>query len=115
MNKRKKILLALDSSDASMRAVNYIADVIGGNANYHVRLLHVLDPLPPKLREFRGSENPQKEEGLEEELRQRTEQWIAQSEHQWQPTLEKARSMLKRAGVPANAIETEFWCPVFFQ
>jgi nucleotide-binding universal stress UspA family protein len=109
MNQSKKILVALDDSDASMRAVNYMADVIGGNANYHVSLLHVLDPLPPKLREFRGSENPQKEEALEEELSQRTEQWIAQSEHQWLPTLEKARSILKRAGLPANAIETEFW------
>ncbi len=108
----KKILVVLDGSDASMRAVNYMSDVIGEDKNCHVCLLHVLDPLPPKLREFRGSENPKEEEQLDEELEQRTEQWIAQSERRSLPTLKKARSILNHAGVPAEAVEVEFWEPV---
>ncbi len=109
INQNRKILVALDGSDASMRAVKYTAQVIGGEKNCHVCLLHVLDPLPPKLREFRGSEDPQEEEELEEELQERTEQWIGQSKRQWLPTLKKAQSILDQAGVPAKAIETEFW------
>ncbi len=61
------------------------------------------------MREFRGSEDPQEEEELEEELEQRTEQRVSHSECQWLPTFKKARSILNQAGVPATAIETEFW------
>ncbi len=104
----KKILVALDDSEASMRAVRYVANVIGGKKGFTVRLFHILGPLPPELREFGGSEIPKTEQKLEKELQERRERWIERSERETLPVLEKATSILKKAGLPTNAVETQF-------
>jgi K+-sensing histidine kinase KdpD len=69
----------------------------------------VLAPLPPELREFRGAENGKEEVRLEKELIERQEPIIARRESEAWPALERAKSMLKGAGISAQAIETEFW------
>jgi hypothetical protein len=58
LNRNKRILVAVDNSKASMRAVNYVANIIAGMRDFTVCLLHVPGPLPPELREFGRSEDP---------------------------------------------------------
>jgi nucleotide-binding universal stress UspA family protein len=108
MNKSKNVLVAIDGADSSLRTVRYVADVIGGRKDFIVHLLHVLGPLPPELREFRGSEGALQEARLEQDHQKRQEQWIERSEKESLPILEKAKSILEKSGVPTNALATEF-------
>ncbi len=65
MSTSKNILIAADASDASGRAVGYVADMIRGAAGIHVGLAHLV--LPPRMGEWGGSEDPAIEEKVEAE------------------------------------------------
>jgi nucleotide-binding universal stress UspA family protein len=108
MNTSRQILIAVDDSEASERAVAYVGDLIGRRQGYRVRLLHILPPLPPALLEVGGSENPEIEQREETSIHDQQATWLAQAENQARPALERARSQLRQANVPAQAIETEF-------
>jgi nucleotide-binding universal stress UspA family protein len=58
----KRILVAVDKSAASRRAVGYVANMVGGQPDFHVGLLHL--QLPPKMLEWGGSEVP----GIEDKI-----------------------------------------------
>ena len=112
MYSNKRILVAVDDSEASTRAVRYVGSIIGRKRGFVARLLHMLDPLPPELREFRGAENGNEEVKLERELIEKQEPLIARSESEAWPAMERTKSILKKAGMSAEAIETEFWTSV---
>jgi nucleotide-binding universal stress UspA family protein len=59
MSSNSRILIAVDKSDASHKAVNYVADIASGNAGLRVGLLHL--ELPPRMLEWGGSEDPKVE------------------------------------------------------
>jgi nucleotide-binding universal stress UspA family protein len=40
----KQILLAVDTSDNSRRAVEYVAEMLGGHPGFTITLLHVINP-----------------------------------------------------------------------
>lgn len=108
MDTNKRMLIAVDDSEASHRAVDYVATMLGGRRGFHVLLLHVLPPFPPELLEFGGSEDPEVEAQKEAEIRNEQIGWIAQAKQAAQPVLEKAVSILREARVPARAISTQF-------
>src|SRR5919109_2477929 len=110
MKSNNKVLLAVDDSDASTRAVRYTADVLR-KADVLIRILHVLEPLPPKLLEFSGEENPRRERQASDELQQRRYEWIQKAEEQAKPIIERAKSALVESGIAAETIEAEFWVP----
>ena len=112
MNRNKRILVAVDDSKASMRAVNYVANLIAGKRYFTICLLHVLGPLPPELMEFGGSEDPEREKKLEKALKDKREQWIEKAKPKALPMLKKAKSTFKKARLPAKAVNTEFWIDV---
>jgi len=112
MNRKNRILVAVDDSKASMRAVNYVANMIAGKRDFTICLLNVLGPLPPELTEFGGSEDPEREEKLENELKDKREQWIEKAKTKALPILKKAKSTFKKARLPAKAVNTEFWIDV---
>jgi nucleotide-binding universal stress UspA family protein len=109
MKRNKRILVAVDDSKASMRAVSYVASIIQGKREYAVCLLHVLRSLPPELLEFGGSEDPETEEKLEKKLKDKREQWIEKAKTQAVPILKRAKATFKNAGIPANAVKMYFW------
>ncbi|HTK76619.1 MAG TPA: universal stress protein [Gemmataceae bacterium] len=65
MQNSKRILVALDASPASRRAVNYVADLVGGEQGFDVALVHL--ELPPRMLEWGGSDDPEIEERVSEE------------------------------------------------
>ena len=79
MVRDKTFLLGIDDSEATLRTVAYVAEIIGPQKGFHVVLLHVLPPIPPELLEFGGSENPQTEQRLDAELKKDQAQWIEQA------------------------------------
>lgn len=108
MHTSRHILIAVDASEASDRAVTYVGEMIGKRQGYRVRLLHLLPPLSPPLLEVGGSENPAIEQRAEKSFHDPQATWLSEAENLARPTLERARARLRQAKVPAQAIETEF-------
>jgi hypothetical protein len=65
---KQKLLVALDEHSISTELVKYLGKIISGKKDLEVCLLHMLAPLPPELREFRGSEDAKLEEQLDREM-----------------------------------------------
>ena len=73
----KNILIAIDHLEPSLRAVEYVGEMVGDRKGLSVYLFHVLPPFPPALLEFGGAEDPQKESVLSQKLRDDQALWIA--------------------------------------
>ncbi len=54
MQTNKNVLVSVDASEASMRVMIYVAEMIGAHRQCRVYLFHVLPPIPPELLEFGG-------------------------------------------------------------
>ena len=52
-----RLLVIVDDSVASKRAVRYVGKFVGKRRGFRIRLVHVLPSLPPELLEYGGS-NP---------------------------------------------------------
>lgn len=108
MGRNKNVLLAVDDSEGSFQAAQYVADVIGPQPRYQVYLFHVLPSIPPELLEFGGAEDPKKEEVLSDELRKIQNQWIDEAKGKAEPIMNKAKAILHQGGLSPDAIRTEF-------
>lgn len=106
-----KIFVAIDNSSPSRRAVDYVAKLVGRRRRFRVCLVHLLPPFPPALLEHGGSENPRRERQLEAGLRAEQKRWILTAKNAAQNSLNKASSALRKAGVPARAVQTLFCEP----
>lgn len=104
----KNILVSVDDSDASTRAVRYVADMIGDREGFRIRLFHVLPPLPPDLLEFGGTENPKVERSLDRSIEAKRDEWLDAAQKATQPVFDRAKSILENAGVPSESLETQF-------
>lgn len=106
MNDSKRLLIAVDDSEASHKAVAYVASMIGGRPGYHVCLLHGFPPVPPF--EHGGSEIPLLEEMLDAKLQKKRAEWLRREQQSAQPMVDRAKAALRDAQVPENAIATKF-------
>jgi len=108
---QNRLLLVVDDSSSSKVAVDYVARVLGHRRGFQVCLAHFLPPLPPILLEFGGSENPEKEEQLGTQLRRDQQQWVETERKKAEPALQWARGRLRKAGLPATSLTTQFSNP----
>ena len=106
-NATGRLLVMIDESPGTKRAVDYVAKLIGRRRGFHLCLLHLLPPLPPELLEFGGAENPRKEQKLEAELRRDQQAWIAAARDSARPALEDAMKALRKAGLSSREIDLE--------
>ena len=102
-----KVLLAVDDSPASWKAVNYVAELVRKQKELAVHIFHAIDPLPAGLQEFRGAENPDEEKILEAELKQKQEAWRQKARSAAEPVIKRARFMLEQAGAVAEQITSQ--------
>ena len=109
--KDSRLLLVLDGSDASKRAVRYVAQFIGGCKELCICLIHVLPPLPPVLREHGGSYDPSVERRLDLAMRSAQNRWIETAKKRAQKDLDRAGSILMKEGTSASAIQMLFCEP----
>jgi nucleotide-binding universal stress UspA family protein len=70
----KKVLLAVNGSDASLRAVRHVGEILSGRDGFEVTLFHVC-AVPPRLLEHEGAEDPDEERRLEEALEAECRAW----------------------------------------
>jgi nucleotide-binding universal stress UspA family protein len=107
MSNAKHILIAVDDSEASYRAVAYVGSIMSGCESFRVCLLHALPPLPREFLEFGGSEDPQQEEREETRLQTEQARWIEAVAQAAEPVLTRAKQILHVARVPEDAMETQ--------
>ena len=106
MKNSKRLLIAMDNSEASQRAVDYVSVMIDGRSGYYVCVLHAIEPVPPF--EHAGAEDPRQEAILDARLQKKDAEWLEREKQAAQPRLEKAKSELLRAQVSEDAIATRF-------
>jgi nucleotide-binding universal stress UspA family protein len=106
------ILVAIDDSASSERAIKQVAGAMRDPSASRITLLHVIRPVPPKILEHGGGEDPQQEQRLEAERDADQAAWRQQAEQDAQPVFANALSVLKAANVPDKAIETQIYAPV---
>jgi len=107
MPNAKNMLIAVDDSEASYRAVTYVGSIVGGREDCHVCLLHALPPLPRELLEFGGSSNLEHEAQEEARIKAEQARWIEAVTQATEPIFTRAKRMLQEAHVPAHAVETQ--------
>jgi len=105
-------MIAVDGSSASMQAVAYVADLFGGRSDVTIRLLHVLPPIPPSLREFGGSEDPQEEVRLSGELRHSQHRWTEDATRAAKPAIDRAVMRLLEHGFTDRQVIEDVCQPV---
>ncbi len=106
-----RLLVVIDGSDASIRAVRYVGTFIGRRRQFRVCLVHVLPPLPPALREHGGSSDALEEKRLDLALRAEQDRLIATTKKRMQKNLDQASTMLRKGGVTVAAVQTLFCEP----
>src|SRR5690349_16216623 len=79
MRRAHRLLVIVDGSTASRRAVRYVGMLLGGRRGFRIFLVYPLPSLPPKLLETRGAENPAEEKRLDAGLKAAQRQWIAEA------------------------------------
>jgi nucleotide-binding universal stress UspA family protein len=106
-----KLLVVVDNSLASMRAVAYVAQVLGGRRGFRICLAHTLPSPPAAMMEFGGPEDYGKEEWLESRLRASRHLWASTAKRKASGSLIVAYAKLRRAGFARAEIEVHFCSP----
>jgi hypothetical protein len=101
-----RLLVVFDDSDASVRAVRYVAKLVARRRQFRICLAHVLPPFPPALMEHGGSQDPIEERQLDLALRTEQGRWITTVKERAQKCLDQAVTVLRRAGVSGRAVRT---------
>jgi nucleotide-binding universal stress UspA family protein len=100
----KKILIALDGSEESWHAVEYVGKHFGRRPDVKVTLLHVLPDLPPLFWDI-GHFLTKEEHKTRKSL---VDQWEKEQEARWTDLIQKAKRRLVKAGISASAIKRKF-------
>ena len=98
--KNTKLLVVVDESPATKRALEYVARVASGHRDFRVCLAHALPSPPPALVELRGAE--------EDRLRAYKRRWISVVKMAERRALDRANAVLRRRGFADNAIEAHY-------
>lgn len=106
-----KLLVVVDNSLASIRAVAYLAQILGGRRGFRVCLAHTLPSPPTRMLEFGGAAASQKEDWLEARLRASRHLWESAAKRKASGSLELAYADLRRAGFARGEIEVYFCYP----
>jgi nucleotide-binding universal stress UspA family protein len=99
-----KILIALDNSEGSWRALEYVARTFGQTSGVEVTLLHILPGLPPAFWDIGHILTKDEKKGRERLLAI----WEKEKEKKWKELFQKAQERLVRAGISAAVITREY-------
>ena len=103
-----RILLAIDESENSHRAAQYVGTLLGQTPDVGVTLFHVLKPMPRELLEHGGSEDPAAEAQLSVQLHDEQEAWIRKERESECHVLRKACETLTQAGFDRSRVALRY-------
>ena len=98
--KNTKLLVVVDESPATKRALEYVAQVASRRRDFRISLAHAVPSPPSELIEFRGAEKVR--------LRAYKRRWISVVEMTEQRALDRANAVLRRGGIAGKAIEAHY-------
>ena len=98
--KKIRLLVVVDESAATTKALQYVAQWAAGRADFEICLAHSVPPQPRQLIEIRGTEK--------ERLRAYKSRWIAADETTEQRALYRANAVLMQGGIAASAIAAHY-------
>jgi len=98
--KKRKLLVVVDESPATRKALQYVAQMAAGRPHFRVCLAHSRLAPPRQLVEFRGAEKGR--------LRAYKSRWISAREITEQRALDRANVVLRQGGIARAAIEAHF-------
>jgi hypothetical protein len=101
---KAKILLPYNGTEPTMRAVEYVAKLLGKQSDVFVTLFRLMPAVPPSLREHGGAENPTDETAIGCEYEQKRKAWEECNLENECIFFGPARSMLKKAGFADDQI-----------
>lgn len=103
-----RILIAVDGSEHSARALRYVGTLLRDTRDVQVTLFHVLKPMPRELLEHGGSEDPAEEIRLAKELQQDQENWVHAESTMEYPILVHALELFRKTGFPLDRVTLKF-------
>ena len=103
-----RILIAVDDSEHSARALRYVGTLLREARDVQVTLFHVLKPMPRELLEHGGSEDPAVEVRLDKTLQQDQENWVRAESVMESPILVNALELLGQTGFPLDRVTLKF-------
>ena len=98
--KTRKLLIVVDESLATRKALQYVAQMAAGRPNVRVCLGHALPSPPSELVEFRGAEKTR--------LRAYKSRWMSADAKTEQRVLDRANAVLRQGGIARAAVEAHF-------
>lgn len=103
-----RILIAVDGSEHSARALHYVGTLLRDTRDVQITLFHVLKPMPRALLEHGGSEDPAEEIRLAKKLQEDQENWIRTESVFESPILVTALELFGKTGFPLNRVTLKF-------
>ena len=103
MSETRKILVAIDDSDATRDALTQVA-ALHSDDEVAIYLFHLVGPIPPGLLEHGGGDTAEDEERLERELTEAEAKWFAGKREDALPMMMAARDRLVAGGVAEGRI-----------
>jgi nucleotide-binding universal stress UspA family protein len=100
------LLVVIDGTSTSTRAVDYVATWMAGRREGVVHLVFIAPRLPARLLEFGGAEHMEREERLERELHGQQRRWVAAGDSRIAPILDAARARLEQTGIAPARIRS---------
>lgn len=101
----QRVLVPVDDSSASERAVAYAGKMLAENENCRIRLFHVEEPIGPYFYALHSEEASEKQEAgsaAEHEL-------IRKARERSEPVLKRMADILKREGLNGDRTETSWF------
>ena len=106
MAKHGKVLVAIDDSVASWKALDEVAKLVRTQPELDINLFYAAS-YPPELQEFRGAEGAKEEEKLDTQLKRKQEHWEREAESGAAPLFKKARAILEDAGAAPEQVHAQ--------
>ena len=103
----EKILISIDATEASEKAVDYLARLGGVLKSCELTLCHILPHIPPDMLEDGGSEDPDIERALKAERDEDIGEWEDKIKAGTRKVFEGYKKTLVESGIPAKCIKTK--------
>jgi len=103
-----RVLLAVDESENSHRVVQYVGSLLSRTPDAVITLFHVLKPMPRRLLEHGGSENPAVEAQLSVQLRHEQDAWIQKERESECHVLKQACETLAQSGFDMKRVRVKY-------
>ena len=100
----KKVLIAMDESEGSLRAVEHVAKQFVGMSDLQITLFHVLLGVPPQFWDDGHLLTDEEREARKSVI----EKWVINQKTRLDSIFQKAIETLTRRGIPRDQISTKF-------